>query len=144
MSGRPSKLTPELQERICEYIAKGHTYNRACKLCNISVSVFCEWRSKGEQARSKGETDVYTEFMEAVELADVQYIEVYVNCVHDAVKDGDAKLALTILGRKLPEEFGRRDNIVLEHKLDSDTDLSKFLKVIYGDSPTSKENDIDN
>ena len=64
---RPSKLTPQLRDRICEYIAKGHYIERACALCGISRRTFYNWLEKAETGGSK-----YTDFFEAVKRAEAQ------------------------------------------------------------------------
>ena len=60
--GRPSKLTPEVQERICQAIRAGNYYEAACAYAGIHYSTFRKWMQKGETAKS----GKFREFFEAV------------------------------------------------------------------------------
>ena len=64
--GRPSKLTPEVQERICQAIRAGNYYEAACAYAGIGYSTFRVWMIKGEKAKS----GKYREFLEAVTRAE--------------------------------------------------------------------------
>ena len=50
--GRPSKLSPEVQERICNAIRAGNYYRAACRYGGIDYSNFRDWMLKGQRARS--------------------------------------------------------------------------------------------
>jgi hypothetical protein len=42
-AGRPSKRTPELEEKICHGIASGLTNRETAALCGINVDTLYEW-----------------------------------------------------------------------------------------------------
>ena len=65
--GRPTKLTPALQEKICQYIRLGMKYERAAIAAGISESTFYSWKEKGEQQK----TGSYRDFLEALKKAEV-------------------------------------------------------------------------
>ena len=51
--GRPCKLTPERQKRLCEAIAAGNYYKAACAFAGLDYCTFrrwmrCQWRSGSE------------------------------------------------------------------------------------------------
>jgi len=64
-TGRPTKLTPELQERIVATMRSGCYQETAAAHCGISVSVFRKWLHDGAEGKSKK----YKDFLEAVERA---------------------------------------------------------------------------
>lgn len=66
--GRPSKLTPELQDEICTSIAAVATFTEACTLAGIERTTAHRWLQKG-QTQKRGK---YRNFLNAVERAKVQ------------------------------------------------------------------------
>ena len=66
MAGRPSKLTPERQQKLVEAITAGNYYETACTYAGIAYSNFRAWMIKGEQQP----TGKYHDFREAIERAE--------------------------------------------------------------------------
>jgi transposase len=64
-TGRPTKLTPELQKQICDLIRWGNYCVTVCAFCGICKSTFYKWLKKAKQ---HGESP-YVEFAQAVEQA---------------------------------------------------------------------------
>jgi hypothetical protein len=63
--GRPSKLTPELTQRIAEVVRAGCYLDTAARFCGVSKGSFHDWLKKGhEQQRGK-----YRDFLNALEEA---------------------------------------------------------------------------
>ncbi|WP_449064787.1 hypothetical protein [Planomonospora algeriensis] len=46
--GRPTKLTPELRDRLCEYIRAGNYLATAAELCGVGRSTVNRWLAEGE------------------------------------------------------------------------------------------------
>ena len=109
MIGRPSKLTDILVKEICEYIATGNTFERACRLSNISESIFYDWKAKGEKEKQ----GKYLDFLEAVKKAEEEFKKTNIDIILNAAKDGTWQAAAWLLERKHPEEFGRRDRVAI-------------------------------
>ena len=63
--GRPSKLTPKVQEAFCKAIEGGATQAMAAAHAQIGVSTAQNWMAKGRQQ----ETGRYRDFVEAFERA---------------------------------------------------------------------------
>jgi hypothetical protein len=63
--GRPSKLTPELQERIVGLVREGNYIEIACEACGFHQSQYYRWLNIGENAKD----GIYREFYEAVTRA---------------------------------------------------------------------------
>ncbi len=57
-SGRPSKRTPEVAERILGAVAKGVPVTHACRLGGIAPSTFHEWRNSDPAFRERIEEAV--------------------------------------------------------------------------------------
>lgn len=74
MAGRPTKLTPEVQHKICLMIRLGQPHHRACIAGGISVSSFREWLSRGRTETS----GIYHEFLLAIESAEAECERVHV------------------------------------------------------------------
>ena len=98
---RPTKLTPELQEKICGLIATGNWAVTACKASGVSTSTYYEWRARGERE----EEGPYADFLAAVEEADAT-AEIAAVAVLETGMASDPKLALTLLARRFPERWG--------------------------------------
>lgn len=78
--GRPTKLTAEVTQLVCEGIAIGLDYNEACMDAGIGYSTYNLWEKSGDTARQKQQQGEpltaadrrYLEFLEAIELAKVR------------------------------------------------------------------------
>lgn len=133
--GRKSKLTPELQERICNYIENGYTVEQACALSGIGETTYYRWLQTGRKAK----TGKYREFWEAVKkaekIAESKYLAIITRAaVGDPEKKvkGDWKAAAWYLERRNPQQFARRDflrqDVNAKVKGDVKLDLRSKLK----------------
>jgi len=110
--GRPSKLTEELKKEIFQYIEDGLSYADACYLANISEGIFYLWKKVGEKAKE----GKFFEFLKGIRIAELKAKRRRLKII--AVKEpGDARLALEMLARKYPKEFGRKEKIEVTGKL---------------------------
>jgi transposase len=67
---RPSKLTRQLQETICDALRKGASLVDACKLAGVAESTVHEWIARGRgRDRRRGSSRAYRAFSDAVERA---------------------------------------------------------------------------
>ena len=101
--GRPSKLTPEVQERICQAIRAGNYYEAACAYAGIHYSTFRKWMIKGEKAKS----GKYREFFEAVTRAEHE-AEVRMVAQWQKHMPEDYRAIRDFLERRYPERWGKR------------------------------------
>ena len=110
--GRPSKLTGGLKKEIFQYIEDGLSYEDSCYLANISEATFYQWKKIGEEAKG----GKFLEFLEGIRIAELKAKHRRLKII--AIKEpGDARLALEMLARKYPKEFGRREKIEVTGKL---------------------------
>lgn len=67
--GRSSKLSPELQKKICTLLAKGSTDKDACAMVGIATSTFYKWLATGDHENATDDQAAYVAFSEAVSRA---------------------------------------------------------------------------
>ena len=122
--GRPTKLTPKLQEEICKAIRAGNYIETAAAFAGISKSTLYEWLKRGARekerlaknprAKIKKSEAPFVEFSDAVEKA------LAASEVRDVMLIGKAaetqwQAAAWRLERRFPERWGRREKLALEH-----------------------------
>ena len=140
--GRPSKLTPELQKEICDYIGVDGLMDKdACLLAGISTASFCLWKKKGSE---EGAPEVYSEFLEAIKEAEAGFKQKRLKNIRVAGDEGDWKANAWLLERKYPEQFGRR----IEHagKIDGPAPVYQLLPAKAkdnGDNDAKKDEGTD-
>lgn len=66
--GRHSKLTPEVQEKICSALILGISVEGACNFAGISKVIYYDWKKKGEIA--KGNKNIFKQFLNATRKAE--------------------------------------------------------------------------
>lgn len=110
--GRKSKLTPELQERICNYIENGYTIEQACALSGIGESTYYDWKKRGKKSKRGKFSDFLEAVKKAEKIAESKYLAIITKAaVGDPLKGvkGDWKAAAWYLERRNPKQFARRD-----------------------------------
>jgi len=108
-TGRPSKLTPQLQEKICEYIANGNYLNTACQATGITDSTLFNWMKRAEEEGKNG-GGRYFDFMVAIKKAEAQAEAALASMIKEtALQKKEWLPAMTFLERRHPDRWGRRD-----------------------------------
>ena len=104
-TGRPSKFTPEVRQKILDAIIGGATYKLAAEFAGISYDTFNTWLKKGEQKTSKDpDHELYVQFAEKVTQANAQMAVSALTSIRLAI-DWQAKAWL--LERRFPESYGK-------------------------------------
>lgn len=101
--GRPSKLVPEVADRLLEGIKHGLSYTLACGRAGVDYSTFRRWIEKGEQQAS-GE---YHEFREKLAAAEGEGAMVLVLRIKEAGKK-DWRANFALLQARYPNDYGRQ------------------------------------
>jgi len=133
-TGRPTKLTPKLQETICSIIAQGNYLKTACEFVGIGKSTYLLWLERAEEEASNG-GGIYLDFMLAIKRAEAQAETERVARIKLAgiggqvakritriKKDGTEEIEesyqlpqwladMTHLERRHPDHWGRKDRI---------------------------------
>lgn len=102
---RPSKLTPAVQEQICNAIKAGNYSEIAARYAGISSTTFYKWMALGEGNDAK---DPYKEFREAVENARATAEVRNIGLIQQAANNGTWQAAAWFLERTAPNRWGRR------------------------------------
>lgn len=90
-----SKLTPDVQERICQAIAIGATYDLAAKYGGVDYRTFHRWRESNRQ------------FCQAVEDAEGRAVVGWLAKIEKAANEGAWQAAAWKLERRYPADYGR-------------------------------------
>lgn len=131
---RPTKLSKDLQHKICKYIKYGYTYDGACTAAGINISTFYAWKAKGEKAKS----GKFLEFSEAIQAANISARSLLEAAAHKCALGGykitetktetdakgntkitvtekiaapDGRIALAILERRFPDDWAKKDKV---------------------------------
>ena len=92
---RRSKLTPEVQQRICDAVVIGATYEHAAAYGGITYETLNEWRK------------MKSEFSEALKAAEARAVVGWLAKIEKAASDGTWQAAAWKLERRYPTEYGR-------------------------------------
>lgn len=122
--GRPSKLTPKIQEEILRVIKSGNYIETACAYVGINKSTFYEWLKRGAREKDRVEKNPrakvrksekpYVDFSNAVEKALAQ-AEIRDVAIIGKAAEENWQAAAWRLERKFPERWGRKEKYALEH-----------------------------
>ena len=115
--GRKTKLTPKVQDKICEYIRLGMTYEIAARVAGICRQTLWDWQARGEKAKS----GVYREFFNALEVAEADAELLHVKNLTE----------LALGGRKYREYKHKRNK-------DGSSERTIITKVLLPDAESSK------
>ena len=110
-AGRPSKLTPELQEKLCRAIRAGNFINISCALTGCSPRSTQIWRKRGlEDGRG-----VFFEFALAIEQALAYSDACDLAVIQAAAAAGEWRAACWVLERRFSERWGQQSKVAHEH-----------------------------
>ena len=135
---RPSKLTPEGQENICNWLKLGYYQEDAAIMAGISPSTYYEWMKKGESERvalesgedmlslpdtslpasEDGTPEVelafpFMEFSEAVKKARAEAEGAHIKNIRKAADNGVWQASAWFLERSHPKKWGKRSQLDL-------------------------------
>ena len=71
-AGRRTKLTAELQRRICAFIRAGAYDYAAAEACGINRRTFFDWMQRGEGTSDRKQSPAYVQFVHAVRAAQAE------------------------------------------------------------------------
>lgn len=148
-TGRPTKLTPKIQELICTAIEYGAPLATAAKYGGVHDDTVWNWRRAGEAIQARldaGETieltddeAKYLDFFTAVEASNAKAMLFHLQNLTDLAHINPQN-SMWMLERRWPDDFGRP-----QQKLDVTTNGEsvnriKTIEVIhYKDAPASRD-----
>lgn len=123
---RPTKLTPQLIEDICNWLKLGYYQEDAATMAGISTSTYYDWMKKGEEAQKAlesgqsdslpamqedGEVEVvnmYSEFSDAIKRARAEAEGAHIRNIRKAADNGSWQASAWWLERSMPKKWGKR------------------------------------
>lgn len=134
--GRPSKLTPQLQNRILKLIEAGCFADDAAFEVGISEATYHDWLRRGRLAEQP-----YADFLEAVTRARAKARNVRVKRMLRGDSEGRSfgagRASLEYLSRTQPKRWSQRVSVKVEEelgdfldKLERELDRETYLKVL--------------
>jgi hypothetical protein len=151
---RPTKLTPEVQLEICNWLKLGYYQEDAAIMAGISASTYYEWMKKGELERvalEEGEKALtlpdtslpasedgtpeielvypFMEFSEAVKKARAEAEGAHIRNIRKAADNGVWQASAWFLERSHPKKWGKRSQLDLV----AENDEPVQFEITYGD-----------
>jgi hypothetical protein len=105
---RPTKLTPEITEKICMAIRAGNYAKIAAGMAGISEATYYSWLDQAKEPDAEPE---FLEFLESVERAEAEAEIGAVARIRQAADNGTWQAAGWLLERKHGERWGRNDKL---------------------------------
>ena len=99
--GQPLKLTPAVQETICNAIRMGNYLVTATRAAGVSIDSLQRWRRYGEEGRQP-----FANFLAAVQRAETDCETRLVQIMYDAAPS-DYRAARDMLTRRFPERWAQ-------------------------------------
>src|SRR5262245_25423644 len=104
-TGRPSALTPELQQRLCDAISAGNTRHDAAEYAGIGESTLRTWLAQGRRRRSAK----FRALLQAVKKAEAHAVVRNVTMIQKAAATSWQAAAFhSARPVSFPEGMGRR------------------------------------
>ncbi len=111
-SGRPCLLTPDLQAKICQYIAAGNYLSTACAAVGISPDSYHNWIERGQAEIDAGDTaGQFFGFIHAIKRAEADREAIIVGRLVEAAMPGVRKKVTKPVTVKGIPQFDSEGNI---------------------------------
>lgn len=105
-AGRPTKLSPEIADRIVQIVEAGNYREVAANLAGISPTTFRAWMRKGKEEADSDFGDFRRRVLKAEATAETNMV------LAIAAKAGeDPKHAQWWLERKFPDRWGKKEQV---------------------------------
>lgn len=98
--GRPTKLTSELQEKLCKVIADGNYYRASCAVVGLNYTTFRKWLVAGRKQK-RGQ---FRQFFDAVRKAEADAETRVVSLWQEQIP-GNWQAARDFLARRNPRDW---------------------------------------
>ncbi len=112
---RPSKLTPEIQQKIGDGVSLGLTYALAASAAGVTYQSLNSWMKLGRDSTS----GKYFDFYKHIEQKNAEGALKILQKLNDATRAGNCQVCMFILERRFSEDIGRRvyrkTNVVSEN-----------------------------
>lgn len=141
-TGRPTKLTADVEKRLVWALQMGSTYAHACQYAGIGYSTFRAFMTRGEAEKERlekgGKADgamarkerPFLEFWEAIKSAEGRMVVQQLMTIENASKES-WQAAAWKLERRYPKEYGRQMITITHEEADvslmNDEELAAYI-----------------
>ena len=116
---RPTKLTDDVQKRLCDALRLGATHAHAAAYAGVSERVFYQWREK------------FVQFLQTVSKAEAEGAMISLGRINKAGAD-DWRAAAWLLEHRFPEHYGRQAALdALEAKVQAQAPVTVTISRRY-------------
>jgi transposase len=115
-AGRPCKLTTDIIDIVCSKLEIGMSYKLACQAAGIHFSTFQDWMAKGESGESD---EIFSIFSDRVHAAESYCAEQCLIRIQEKAQNGGTFYDTWLLERRYPQDYGSRQHISTDQKIDS-------------------------
>ena len=120
---RKTKLTPDIQKKIGDNITLGMPIKFAAEAAGITEQTFYNWLKRGEN-ESKGK---FFEFAEHIKACKAKAVQLHLKLITKAASEGTWQASAWLLERRYPEEFGKRDRLKLDGKMEHSSGVVIYI-----------------
>jgi transposase len=129
--GRPTKLTPNLQDEIVDLLKAGNYIETTCAVVGINKTTFYQWLKRG---KSSIRSTKYTIFRDVVTKA-MAFAEARLVALITRAAEKNWSAAVWILEHKYPERWGKQnvktENLdEIEKEIENEVHMSEDMKVL--------------
>lgn len=139
-TGRPTKLTPEIQKTIMDALRRGSYMETAAAYAGISKNTLYDWLRRGarekqrlannSRARMLKDERPFVEFSDAIKKAQAEAELRDLEIIRKAAEEGEWQASAWRLERKFPDKFGRRViDVNATHRIEDVSD-ARFQKIV--------------
>ncbi|MBC7128404.1 MAG: hypothetical protein H5T45_01565 [Thermoplasmatales archaeon] len=123
--GRKTKLNDEIIKIVYDLAKQGLPDGKIADVIGITQECFCRWKKQGEEGKSALHRKFYTEYKKAVG----EFIKNNLQLIQKAATDGSWQAAAWLLERRFWDEFGKKEQMKMEHSGKIDISVLKdYLK----------------
>lgn len=105
--GAPSKLTLDVQSKICAALQRGNYIETSAAFAGVSKSVLFAWMKQAHADIKAGKTNKFTRFLDAVEIAQAESEVRDLGHIDTSAGAGSWQAAAWKLERRFPKRWGR-------------------------------------
>jgi transposase-like protein len=126
-TGRPTKLTPELQVALCDLIRDGNYYEAACARVGIERTTFFKWMQRGRKAKSGPLFDFFNAVQSARAESEARVVKDWVAQIPE-----NWQAARDFLARRFPARWGPKDSHEVVGKGGGPVQLQLVVEIVDG------------
>ena len=143
---RPTKLTQDKIDEICNCLKLGYYQEDAATMAGISTSTYYDWMKKGDEAQKALESgdpsslpaleedseveviNMYSEFSDSIKRARAEAEGAHIRNIRKAADNGTWQASAWFLERSFPQKWGKRSTMDIRDK-----DEVVQFQIEYGD-----------